>query len=61
MLENIPDRLTRLPELAYNLFWTWQVEVRELFERLDPELWEATEHNPVRLLRETANLESTLR
>ena len=58
MLEDVPRRLERLPELAHNLLWTWQVEARELFERLDPELWEATEHNPVRLLRETANLEA---
>ncbi len=56
MLENVPRRLERLPELAYNLFWTWQVETRELFRRLDPELWEATQHNPVGLLRETPNL-----
>src|SRR5215216_5663392 len=56
MLENVPCRLERLPELAYNLFWTWQVETRELFRRLDPELWEATQHNPVRLLHETPNL-----
>ena len=56
MLENVPCRLERLPELAYNLFWTWQVETRELFRRLDPELWEATQHNPARLMRETPNL-----
>src|ERR671911_50927 len=56
MLENVPCRLERLPELAYNLFWTWRAETRELFRRLDPELWEATQHNPVRLLRETPNL-----
>src|SRR5918995_1207528 len=56
MLENVPRRLERLPELAYNLFWTWQVETQELFRRLDPELWEATQHNPVRLLHETPNL-----
>ncbi|HEX6710227.1 MAG TPA: DUF3417 domain-containing protein, partial [Rubrobacter sp.] len=58
MLQDIPRRLERLPELAHNLFWTWQVEARELFERLDPELWEITEHNPVRLLKETGNLEA---
>jgi starch phosphorylase len=58
MLKDVPRRLERLPELAHNLFWTWQVESRELFRLLDPELWEATEHNPVRLLRETANLEA---
>ena len=58
MMQDVPHRLERLPELAYNLFWTWQVEIRELFKRLDPELWEITEHNPVRLLRETTNLEA---
>jgi len=58
MLKNVPRRLERLPELAHNLFWTWHVESRELFRRLDPELWEATRHNPVRLLQETPNLET---
>jgi starch phosphorylase len=58
MLEDVPRRLERLPELAHNLFWTWQVGARDLFKSLDPELWEATGHNPVRLLRETANLEA---
>jgi starch phosphorylase len=54
---DVPRRLRRLPELAYNLFWTWQPEARRLFTRLDPELWEKTEHNPVRLLLETGLLE----
>jgi starch phosphorylase len=58
MLEYVPRRLERLPELAHNLFWTWQDEARELFRRLDPELWEVTQHNPVRLLQETRNLEA---
>ncbi len=58
VLDNIPHRLRRLPDLAYNLLWSWQPEMQRLFERLDPDLWEATEHNPVRLLYETANLEA---
>ncbi len=58
MRTEIPHRLRRLPELAYNLYWTWAPEARRLFERLDPGLWEATEHNPVRLLNETARLEA---
>lgn len=56
MRQDIPDELTRLPEVAYNLFWTWSTKAQELFSRLDPELWEETEHNPVRLLDETENL-----
>ena len=58
MLQDVPRRLERLPELAYNLFWTWQPETQDLFKRLDPKLWEVTEHNPVRLLNETTNLEA---
>ncbi|PLS85200.1 MAG: alpha-glucan phosphorylase [Actinobacteria bacterium] len=57
MRERVPENLSRLPELARNILWTWRPETQELFSRLDPELWEKTEHNPVRLLRETENLE----
>ncbi|WP_119065985.1 alpha-glucan family phosphorylase [Rubrobacter indicoceani] len=53
---NVPPRLSRLPELACNLLWSWRPESRDLFRRLDSELWEKTEHNPVRLLDETENL-----
>jgi starch phosphorylase len=56
MRENVPERLGRLPELARNIFWTWHPASQELFARLDPDLWERTEHNPVRLLQETENL-----
>ncbi|MDQ3658057.1 MAG: DUF3417 domain-containing protein, partial [Actinomycetota bacterium] len=56
--DELPVRLIRLPELAYNLFWAWRPDIQELFVHLDPELWEAAEHNPIRLLRETANLET---
>ena len=57
MRERVPERLSRLPELARNILWTWRPGTQELFSRLDPELWERTEHNPVRLLQETENLQ----
>ncbi len=46
----LPPALERLSELAYNLLWTWEPTIRQLFRRLDPELWEATGHNPVAML-----------
>ena len=49
---NLPERLARLSELAYNLWWTWQPEAVRLFGRLDYDLWERLGHNPIRLLRE---------
>lgn len=54
----VPGRLDRLPELARNLLWSWRPASRDLFARLDGELWEETEHNPVRLLAETGNLDA---
>ncbi len=50
----IPDRIQRLEELAYNLKWSWDFRARQLFKRLDPQLWTITQHNPVRLLNEIA-------
>src|SRR5207253_7712133 len=46
----IPDRIARLEDLAYNLKWSWDYRARLLFKRLDPDLWKNTQHNPVKLL-----------
>ncbi len=48
----IPERVSRLPELAYNLWWSWNPEARALFKRLDTPLWRETRHNPVHMLQE---------
>ncbi|MEI6185832.1 MAG: alpha-glucan family phosphorylase [Dehalococcoidia bacterium] len=49
---NIPERIAGLAELAYNLWWSWHPDARNLFKRLDRQLWKNTGHNPVRLLKE---------
>ena len=46
----IPPRLAALGTLANNLYWTWDRETQALFARLDPELWEASGHDPLRLI-----------
>mgnify|MGYP005838278917 CR=1 FL=1 len=48
----LPESLRPLKDLAYNFWWGWNSEVFALFRRLDPDLWEAVNHNPVRLLAE---------
>jgi len=48
---NLPRRIRRLSDLAYNLWWTWNPDALRLFRRLDPVLWEQTYHNPVTFLR----------
>ncbi len=47
----IPERLKRLPELAKDLWWTWNPRAREVFRKLDYTLWRQTAHNPVRILK----------
>jgi starch phosphorylase len=46
----IPPSLSRLTELSQNLWWSWTLEARQLFEAIDPTLWVLTHHNPVKLL-----------
>src|SRR5919205_4067782 len=46
----LPPSVARLDELAYNLLWTWDHNLRSLFRRLDPALWKACGNNPVLML-----------
>ena len=45
----LPPRLAGLRRLAFNLYWTWHPEVRELFSRIDAGAWERY-RSPVPLL-----------
>ena len=47
----LPLRITRLDDLAGDLWWGWHGEARTVFRRLDYGLWRTTAHNPVRMLR----------
>lgn len=48
----IPEALSRLPELANNLWWSWNDDAQAVFRAIDLDLWERVAHNPVKLLRE---------
>ena len=47
----IPARLTRLEELANNLWYSWDRPTRALFARLHPGLWKATGQSPKTFLK----------
>jgi glycogen phosphorylase len=49
-LPPLPGRVSRLNELAYDLWWSWSPQAREVFRDLDYPLWRFTSHNPVLLL-----------
>jgi starch phosphorylase len=46
----LPEALAPLQELAFNLRWSWDNRTRDLFRWVDPQIWELTFHDPVRLL-----------
>ena len=49
-LPPLPPRISRLPELAVDLWWSWHNDGRQVFRLLDYTLWRTTAHNPVRML-----------
>ena len=50
-MAQLPDRITRLDELAHDLWWSWNRDARHVFRNLDYALWRLTAHNPVRMLK----------
>jgi glycogen phosphorylase len=46
----LPPALSRLGELANNLLWSWDYDIRSLFRRLDSVVWKQCQHNPVLML-----------
>ena len=46
----LPDALAPLQTLAMNLRWSWDEHTQDLFRWVDSEAWEASGHDPVRLL-----------
>jgi len=47
---HLPERIATLKELAYNYWWCWNSEAKELFVRINRELWEEVNHNPVQMI-----------
>ena len=46
-----PDLFSRLDKLSRNLRWAWHPQTQRLFAAMDPALWRATNHNPLKTMR----------
>jgi starch phosphorylase len=46
----LPPRLAALRDIASNLWFSWALDARELFIRIDRNAWDAARHNPVAML-----------
>ena len=50
----IPERIKRLNDIAYNLWWSWNSDAIDLYREIDLSLWEKLGKNPVRFLQEVS-------
>ncbi|ROL58793.1 glycosyltransferase family 1 protein [Bacteroidetes/Chlorobi group bacterium MS-B_bin-24] len=46
----LPSKIAKLKELAYNYWWCWNYNAKELFIRVNNVLWDEVNHNPVLLI-----------
>ena len=47
----LPKRISKLYDISYNLWWSWNTEFLKLFKILDIDLWESVGKNPVKFLK----------
>ena len=52
VLPQLPAAVSRLSELAYNVYWSWTPRAQALYRELDSSIWERFQQNPVRTLLE---------
>lgn len=51
-MPNLPEKISGLAEIAYNLWWSWHPYARMLFKMLNRSAWKESGHNPVQMLRD---------
>ena len=47
---NLPENLHKLQEIAYNLWWVWNSEAKNIFRYIDNDAWHKAQSNPIVLL-----------
>lgn len=47
---SIPDNLKDLIRISHNIWWTWNFEGSDLFEMINPDLWQESRYNPIALI-----------
>ena len=47
----LPKRINKLGDISNNLWWSWNSDFLKLFKKIDSDLWENCEKNPVKFLK----------
>ena len=51
VVPQLPEKISRLTEIANNLWWSWNTEFLKLFQMIDIDLWENVGKNPIKFLK----------
>ncbi len=46
----LPEKIEKIREIAYNYWWCWDSEAKELFKRMHRQIWQEVHHNPIALI-----------
>ncbi len=49
---NLPSSLEKLEDLAYDLWFSWNPDIRDLFREIDVNLWRSCGRNPIEFLHD---------
>ena len=47
----LPERIKGLSAMAGNYWWSWNTDFLKLFKKIDMDLWDKVDKNPVKFLR----------
>ena len=47
----LPKNISKLQEIANNLWWSWNTEYLRLLKKIDKDLWETVNKNPIKFLK----------
>ena len=48
--QNLPESLSKLEEIANNIWWVWNSDAKQMFREIDKDAWKEASSNPVHLL-----------
>ena len=51
VVPQLPEKISRLTEIANNLWWSWNTEFLKLFQVIDIDLWENVGKNQIKFLK----------
>ncbi|MBP7076917.1 MAG: alpha-glucan family phosphorylase [Bacteroidales bacterium] len=53
---SLPEEFNKLRDIMMNIWWSWNTDVVDMFQMMDPELWEKHKYNPIKMLKDISEM-----